>query len=356
MRVYFLLSIGLLLAAGCSSVSPFATTEQTPEPIAAQIANSPYGAAGRSVSTQLSELDEGLRQQFTQTRANSYTQRPASLGNRFVDGLRSASASIGNALTIKPRVVLATDPTSLASQPTNIAADLHFQAAQVYESQQNIPGAISHFEKALERSPGDPKILVGFGRLYDRQGDLHRAEGLYQQALQTDSDNCPALNALGICYAKQGNLDNALAHLYRATQLQPQNERYRNNIANVLVDAGRIDEAYAQLVSVHGEAGGHYNLGYLLLQQGRHDEARRELDLALRANPYMVQARKLLSTLEPNSDPVRPVSAEFEAPGRYSVSQPYNPRVANPAATTPPFGAQSSDQRSLAGPHNLPPL
>ena len=356
MRVNFLLSIGLLLAAGCSSMSPFATTAHRPVPIAAQIANNTSGAMGRSAPAQLLPSGVGSQQQFTQTGPNSYTQGLSNPENPFLAGLLSATESISNALTIEPRVIPAKDPTSLAVQPANVGADLHFHAALVYESQQNIPGAISHFQQALDTSPHDPKILVGFGHLFDRQGDLHRAEGLYQLALETNPDNCAALNALGICYAKQGNLDAALAHLHRATQLQPQNARYKNNMANVLTDAGRTDEAYAQLVSVHGEAGAHYNLGYLLLQQGKQDEARRELGLALRANPYLEQAHQMLSSLEPNSAPVQPTSGKFAAPGRYSVSQPYNPRVANPTAATREFGIPSFDQKSLAGPHSLPPL
>jgi tetratricopeptide (TPR) repeat protein len=296
------------------------------------------------------------RTQLRQTGANAFTQGSAKPDNAILASLRSASDSIKKALTIEPKVIPAADPTSLSSQPVEVGADLYFQAAKVYQSQNNIPGAISHYQKALEKSPRDPMILVNFGRLYDGQGDLRSAEVLYQQALQAAPDNCAVLNSLGICYAKQGNLDTALSYIYRATQLQPQNTRYRNNMANVLTDAGRINEAYAQLVTVHGEAGAHYNLGYMLSHQGKKVEARRELELALQANPNMEQARTMLNSLVPAATPAPSFGANIDIPGQYTVSPPLNPAGANQGERGPQLGGRSLNQRSPNALHNLPPL
>lgn len=349
MRTFCLL--GLIFITGCSTTSPFSTTAQKPVPIAAQIAQNTGFAPGQPPPNQAALMAPGSQQQFTQTGPNSYSQAPKP-GNPFLASLRSTTASIGNALTIQPQVIPASNSTVPVDTSVDIAADLHFQAAQVYESQNNTAGAITHFQKALETSPGDPKVLVGFGRLYDRQGDLRTAEGLYQQALQSDPNNCAALNAMGICSAKQGKLDVALAQLSRASQLQPQNARYKNNVANVLADTGRIEEAYAQLLSVHGEAGAHYNLGYLLLKQGKRDAARKELALALQANPYMEQARKVLNSLEP----VRPASAVIKAPARYTVSQAHNSVPVSAPPSTPQAEPLGVKPFSLEGLQNLPPL
>lgn len=351
MKVYFVLSFGLLVVSGCSSVSPFASSTQGPVPISSQIANNANGISGRSASNPLA-----LGRQLTQTGANSYTQGPAKPDNPFLAGLRSASASIEKALTIEPRVISAVDATSLAGPPTNVGADLHYEAAKVYESQNNISGAISHYQKALEISPRDPLILVSLGRLYDGQGDLQRAEGLYLQAQQAAPTNCAVLNALGVCCAKQGDLDNALAYLYKASRLQPQNARYKNNMANVLCDAGRVDEAYAQLLFVHGEAGAHYNLGFMLFHHGRRDEAQRELKLALRANPYMEQAQRLLNAIQPSSSPDRPASLQTEVPRQYTVSPAYDSEGTKPGERWPQLEGPSLNRSSRDAPYNLPPL
>ncbi len=349
MRICRVLTIGMLMATGCSSTSPFATTSPQPVPIAAQVAShsqAPPGGSGPGGSN----FGGRPQQQLTQTGPNSYGQSPANPGNPFLASLRSTSASIGDALTIDPKVIPAADATSLASQTPDVGADLHCRAAQVYEGQQNISAAISHYQKALAISPGEPRILVGFGRLYDRQNDLHRAQGYYQQALQLDPNHCPALNALGISYAKQGNLDAAIAHISKAAQLQPASPRYKNNLANVLVDAGRTGEAYTQLASVHGEAVAHYNLGYLLLQQGKTDLARQELGLALQANPYLQQARQVLNSLEVTPGPGFQAAAGVEPGGQYSVSKPVNAPAHS--VSTPRVGTQPQFGR----PQSLPPL
>ncbi len=362
MRIGRVLSLGLLLTAGCTSTSPFGTADHQSSPGDSHVAGRTTGSPVRSV-TGPSSLPFPAGQQMTQTGPNTYTQTNPSqgAGNALLAGLRSTGASIGNALTIEPRVIPASDPTSLATPTDAVGADLHFRAAQVYEGQGNIAGAISHYQQALAIAPQDPRIIVGFGRLYDGQNEMHRAQRLYEEALAVDPDFCPALNSLGICLAKQGQLDAAVAHISRATQLQPENARYKNNLANVLADSGRFGEAYAQLVSVHGEAVAHYNLGYLLLQQGKTELARRELELALQANSYLHQARALLQSLDPVVAATPPVEQLSDPSPRFTVTQPESaPAHSLPTGGTitgaPRVGNQPAAPQAAPQLRSFPPL
>ena len=59
-------------------------------------------------------------------------------------------------------------------------------------------------------------------------------------------------------------MKDAAAALRRAVAADPKEVLDRNNLATVLIELNRSDEAYQTLVSVHGEAVVHYNIGFLL--------------------------------------------------------------------------------------------
>ena len=179
------------------------------------------------------------------------------------------------------------------------APNLHLQAARLYQSQNNLPQAVSHYRQALAASPRDTKILLSMARLYDRQGEWQRAESLYVQASEIEPQNTTALNDLALCYARQKKLDAAIWTLRQAVELDPESPRYRNNLASVMTEAGHVDQALQQLAAVLEPADAHYNVGYLLARKGSRDQAEFFLNRALELDPSMAEARDVLRSLRP---------------------------------------------------------
>ena len=215
---------------------------------------------------------------------------------------KSGAAKTASALSIKPRVVEATDPISLSHSTGPIGEELYMQVGRLHEKQGNYPQARSQYKKALEIKPDDLTILLSYARLCDLQNDHAAALKAYQDALEKHPQSALAMNDMALCVARQGDIERSLSLLQRAVELEPQSERYRNNIATVLVESGRPEEALSQLKAVYPEAVAHYNVGFLLHKRGRHDAALAFLDHAAKLDPSFNAVHALVAQIHAGSD------------------------------------------------------
>ena len=72
------------------------------------------------------------------------------------------------------------------------------------------------------------------------------AETLYRTTIRRNPDCWMAHNNLGLLLAEMGRPDQAMAHYRKASMLNPNAERPHNNLGHLLADIGRTDEAMAQ--------------------------------------------------------------------------------------------------------------
>jgi tetratricopeptide (TPR) repeat protein len=247
----------------------------------------------------------------------------------------------------KSRVVQPTvprnDPISLSTPTGPPTPELVISLAQLSESQGNVPQARGHFQRALANWPGHVDLLRAAARMEDRQGQLAVAESLYRQAAAANPQHAGALNDLGLCLARQGKLDVSVQVIEQAIQLQPDKPLYRNNVATVLVEMRQDQKALAHLSAVHGSAAANYNLGQLLVQRGRSDEAAGYFVAAIEQQPDMQAAHDalgMLQSVEPAGAPT-PTDSPAVATAPASV-----PEMTAPSAAP----ANGTQQVAPAGP------
>jgi Tfp pilus assembly protein PilF len=267
--------------------------------------------------------------------------------NPFSATFRKATRSVTDALTIKPKVIPAKDPTSLSTKPGPVGPDLYLSAARLLESRGDVEAAVSQYEKALSIDAKHLPSLLSLGRLYHRQGRMNDAIRTCLRATQAHPKSAVAYNDLGLCYSRQSRVESAIKALSTAVQLEPESKLYRNNLAAALVQADRNDEALMQWTQVHGAAVAHYNLGYLLYKQGKEDAAHEQFKLALSRDAGLRQATQMLMRLKPaeavvGSDRLpAAIAAPPAAPARTQ------PPVANQTLATPgPAAEPSADMSS----------
>jgi len=212
--------------------------------------------------------------------------------------LQKTISGLADPLRFAPRVIPASDPVSLASQPQHVGPDLHFHAAQVYESQGNLGAALTYYQKALQVDANDYATLLACGRLHDRQGEFRQAATYYRRAIAAQPGKPAAWNDLGMCCARNGDSQAALTALENAAAAQPLDPLYRNNLAAVLADQQRYEEAFRQLAAVHTQSAAYYNLGCLLVERQQPGLARQHFAAALQFDPHMMTARDMLARLE----------------------------------------------------------
>jgi Tfp pilus assembly protein PilF len=241
-------------------------------------------------------------------------------GYDYVAGsMKSAFGS--DKVTEKP--VARPDAISL-SKPSEPDANLCVKLAALAERSGNVPGAEKQYQRALQLDPHHVDALLGYARLHDTQKRFDHAMRLYQDAARKHPQNATIRNDLGLCLARQRNLDGAIAELTRAVQLQPDKVLYRNNLSTVLVQRGLVEEAFKHLAHVHPPAAAHYNLGFLLRQQGNEPAAREQFARAVQIDPNFAPAREYLAELSP--------------PGSVVAQSPQGMGVARPAAHQQPMG------------------
>lgn len=251
------------------------------------------------------------------------------------------------------------DPIALgfASGPPN--AELYLSMAKMSDQGGNSAHARSMYQRALTVQPNNLEGMLALGRLEDREGELDAALHYYLQAVKLHPNSAKALNDLSLCYARRGQMTAAIAPLEQAVRLEPSKQLYRNNIAKVFTELNQIQKAVQHLSAVHPPAVAQYNMGVLLHQRGRNEEAVQFLTMATRADPNLAAAQTLLveltggaqqfATAQSAPTPVATSNTVLPTP-RTSPGQPY-PSTNTPTAyptfqTVPAETAQAPLDRS----------
>jgi len=153
------------------------------------------------------------------------------------------------------------------------------------------------YEQALHIDPKYTPAQLGLARLYFDMNDHDHAVAAYQKALKQNPKSAVLLYELGMVHARSKEWDAALTHLKAAYELNPDDKDCSSTYGHCLARSGRIDEAFEVFRRTVGEARAHFNLARMLHHMNQDDLCRQQLDLALRADPQMVDARNFLVSL-----------------------------------------------------------
>jgi tetratricopeptide (TPR) repeat protein len=235
------------------------------------------------------------------------------------------------------------DPISLGYASGPPSAGLYLSMAQMSDRGGNVDHARSMYQRALSIDARNREAMLGLARLEDREGNLDQAIHIYRQAMALNPQDAKVFNDLALCHARKNELSLSASALETAIRLNPQKQLYRNNIAKVLVEMNYIDPALSHLSAVHSPAVAQYNLGVLLHQRGRSNEAARFLENASRLDPQLAAANELLAQIK---SPVTPAPASNDhilptpqTPSRFAAGMGYPSTGAVPV-TIPPQTAR----------------
>jgi choline-sulfatase len=205
------------------------------------------------------------------------------------------------------------------------------QAAFLYREQGRLEDAAHALERALAIDPEDAAAAALLGAYLNEGGQPQRAVAVLQPYTAVEEPDVDVVIAQGVAYAQLGRPGDALRSFERARQLDPGNPMPLVNVATVQLGARRYDEARQslqealllnpRLARTHNALGvveaetGHtaeaivrwkravelepqdfdtvYNLGRLLRESGRVEEARPYLERFAREAPASPYARDI---------------------------------------------------------------
>lgn len=226
----------------------------------------------------------------------------------------------------------ALDPISLgfASGPPN--ADLYLSMAKMSDQGGNTAHARSMYHRALSMQPNHLDGMLALARLEDREGQLDAALHYYKQAVHYHPQSPKALNDLALCFARRNQVAEALPPLEQAIRIEPAKQLYRNNIAKVLIELNQLDGALYHLSAAHPPAVAQYNMGVLLHQRGRDQEAASYLTAALQTDPSLTSAQSLMAQLTAGTQQFAQAAPPINSPVMNGQVLPTPPSTPYPAA------------------------
>jgi len=213
------------------------------------------------------------------------------------------------------------------ASPEDPAARLSLGAALTHLD--DVAGAVEQYQIAARLQPGNPVPTYNLGHLMIRRGDLDQATNQFEAALALEPGHLEARLGLASVAERRRDFEDALARYEALLRDHPGNVQARNRRAVVLASSDRQQEALEELqdlVATAPEAAEPWlNLGTLLAQLGRLDEARTTLETALEKDlPPEAQARAqgFLERLQPGGQQPRPRQPGAQEPTE-SPSSPY---------------------------------
>jgi len=97
------------------------------------------------------------------------------------------------------------------------------------------PQAVATIEQALAKTPDELKLRFALGVMRMELGQLAAAQALFVALTQDFPDLADPYNNLAVIHASQGELDQARDELEQALRLQPEHAQAQENLGDVLL-------------------------------------------------------------------------------------------------------------------------
>lgn len=154
------------------------------------------------------------------------------------------------------------------------------------------------YQHALQLDPNNLEAHRGLAGVYTKSGDFDRALDTYKKAMAKHPKDATLWYELGMCHQRRKDLPESVRCITKALEIDPENRDYMKKLGFTLAYIGQVDEGRAWLTRAQGAALANYNIARVYLQRNQIDQARSFLNLALRENSQLAEARQLLESLD----------------------------------------------------------
>lgn len=160
--------------------------------------------------------------------------------------------------------------------------------------------ALRRYRELTIAYPENIEAHVGLARVENTTGRFEQAEEILRKLATEHPDNTQIRLELGQLYSQREDWNSATAAFEQACRLTPHDQTCRYELGVAMARNGLIEQALPHLTFAVGGPAAHYNIGYLLHEQGRGEEAAEWLQQALEMHPDQKtadQSRRLLAQL-----------------------------------------------------------
>ncbi len=151
--------------------------------------------------------------------------------------------------------------------------------------------AAAQLREVLRREPANAEAGHRLAWLLLRQGRLDECVALAESLKGTQGPSAPLSAVLGEAYLRKGDARAAVAAFQRAVELNPDEPTYHFALGSAWLalkprlDLDAAEQSFRRFLKLRpDDVQGQLHLGYVLLKQKRHAEAREWLEKSVRAN------------------------------------------------------------------------
>lgn len=176
--------------------------------------------------------------------------------------------------------------------------EVQLSLAHSLEQQGDDLAALDAYREAAAKEPRRATAPWRMAVIHDRQGNFAESEALYRRALKASPKDPEIHCDYGYSLYLQRRWAESEEHLRQALSLNQGHRRAHNNLGLLLAQSDRFDEALAQFRQAGcPEAEARANLAFVLTLNHRWEEARGQYELALQSNPQSPAAKAGMESL-----------------------------------------------------------
>jgi tetratricopeptide (TPR) repeat protein len=225
-------------------------------------------------------------------------------------------------------------------------AALHLAYGKFQEQVGQPAEARKSYEGALRDDPQSVDAILGIARLDQLADKPKDAEAGFQKALHLKPGDGKALASLGQFYVSQKRWPEAFQSLEAATAAAPADTFYKHELAVAKTASGDVNSGLALFTQLVGPDKAHYNVAYILRQEGKTEAAVQECRVALKINPKFEPARAMLVQIHDR----QLADAHGPVPGKMPAGMPTAAQIQTSfgqGQTSAGFGVGASNQSPL---------
>jgi tetratricopeptide (TPR) repeat protein len=182
-------------------------------------------------------------------------------------------------------------------------ADHFLFIGDLYQRKGQLDSAIANFQKAQQVAPNNPLPPDHLAYALAQAGRYPEAIAAERQSLKLQPDNPLIMNGLAWYLAMAGtNLDEAAKLARQVTEKEPGNASFADTLGMVYLKSRKPTEAQQTFQGVVRKAPGnptyHEHLAMAWIELGRHQQAKTELETALKYKPPALEAAEIHRLLD----------------------------------------------------------
>ncbi|TES91298.1 MAG: tetratricopeptide repeat protein [Candidatus Cloacimonadota bacterium] len=172
----------------------------------------------------------------------------------------------------------------------------------LYEREGKVKDAIFYERKAVEKRPRFVEAHLNLGKMYVKESKYDSALGFLEKADRLKKNDSKILSLLGFINLELKNYDRTIFFYEKTIELVNDVPIFHYNLAVAYIARGNLEEARKYLINAislkRDFAAAHYNLGMIHLKEGNTGEAKKEFEEALRIQPNLIEAKKMIEKME----------------------------------------------------------